>query len=247
MSHRFFVPPECVSGDRIIFTEDQRKQIRNVLRLRPGEIVYTLDDSGHEFMTEIQELDGEKAVGRVMEIRRPATEPKTRVTLMQAMPKGDKLDLILQKCTEIGVSEFLIIETERTLVRMPPEKMRTRQDRWRAIVREAAEQSGRTRLPAVQGVLAFHEAVARAAGSPAVIAWEEERSICFLTALHNLGDPDRVAVLIGPEGGFTSVEVDQARESGIIPVSLGPRTLRTETAAIVSSALAIYGQEAAVA
>lgn len=246
MSHRFFVAPECVSENRVTFTEDQRKQLRNVLRLCPGEIVYILDNTGREYVTEIQALDGVEAVGRIVESRYPATEPVMRLTLVQAMPKGEKLDFILQKCTEIGVSEFLIIQTERTVARIPPEKVQTRLERWRAIVREAAEQSGRAFLPIVEGVLPFHEAVARVMKYPAAIAWEEERSASLLNAVREIGSPHRAAVLIGPEGGFTAAEVDQARERGIIPVSLGPRTLRTETAAIVASALVIYGQEAGV-
>lgn len=241
MSHRFFVPPECVSGNQVTFTENQRKQIRNVLRLHSGEIVYTLDNTGREYVTEIETLDGSKALGRVVEVRFPATEPKMRLTLIQSMPKGEKLDLILQKCTEIGVAEFLIIETERTVARIPSEKIGARLDRWRAIVREAAEQSGRVLLPVVEGVLSFHEALARVTQYPAMIAWEEERSPGLLTALRRFGSIGRAALLVGPEGGFTAGEVDEALAKGIVPVSLGPRTLRTETAAIVASALAIYG------
>jgi 16S rRNA (uracil1498-N3)-methyltransferase len=161
------------------------------------------------------------------------------MTLVQSMPKGERLDLILQKCTEIGVSEFLIIETERTIVRISPDKTLARLGRWRAIVREAAEQSGRALLPVVEGVSSFCEAMARAAQQPAMIAWEGERSTSLLTALQELGG-NELTLFIGPEGGFTTEEVDAARSLGIIPVSLGPRILRTETAAIVASALAIF-------
>jgi len=239
VSHRFFVPSECVSGDRIAFTEYQRKQIKNVLRLDTGEIVYTLDNTGREYVTRIETLDGSQAIGRITEVRFPATEPKLRMSLVQSMPKGERLDLILQKCTEIGVSEFLIIETERTIVRISPDKTQARLERWRAIVREAAEQSGRALLPVVEGVSSFCEAMARAAQQPAMIAWEGERSTSLLTALQELGG-NELTLFIGPEGGFTTEEVDAARSLGIVPVSLGPRILRTETAAIVASALAIF-------
>lgn len=243
MSHRFFVSPACVSEGQVVFTEDQRKQIKNVLRLHPGEIVYTLDNSGREYVTEIQALDESRALGRIMEVRLPATESKMRMTLIQAMPKGEKLDFILQKCTEIGVSKFVLTETERSVARIPTEKVQARLDRWRAIVREAAEQSGRACLPVVEGILPFRRALEEAAGCPAMMAWEGERTANLIAVLRQLGRPDEVAVLIGPEGGFTAGEVDQARAAGIVPVSLGPRTLRTETAAIVASALVILGQE----
>lgn len=246
MSYRFFTPPECISEGRVVFSEDQRKQLRNVLRLRPGEIVYTLDNTGREYTAEIETLDEARAIGRIVEVRFPATEPETKMILIQAMPKGEKLDFILQKCTEIGVSQFLIIETERTIARIPAGKVEARLDRWRAIVREAAEQSGRALLPVVEGVLPFDKALARAAQVPSMIASREKGAPNILSALRQRGSPDSVAVLIGPEGGFAPAEVDHARETGIVPVSLGPRTLRTETAAIVASALVVLAQEAGV-
>lgn len=241
MRHRFFVPAGRISGDQVSFTEDQRKQIRNVLRLRPGDIVVALDGSGREFLTEIRVLDETRAVGRVLETTTPGTEPSLQLTLVQGLPKGEKTDLILQKCTEIGVAEFLIAEAARSVPRFAPGKVAGRLDRWRAIVREAAEQSGRTRLPSVDGVIPFGQALARVTNyDAAVIAWEEEKETSLLSALRRLEGANRIAYLVGPEGGFTATEVATARAEGVIPVSLGPRTLRTETAAIVGAAVIIY-------
>lgn len=240
--HRFFVPASRISGEEIEFAEDQRRQMLNVLRLRQGDLVAAFDGSGREFVAEINVLNGAHALGRIVEVRTPATEPDLDVTLVQSMPKGDKIEIILQKCTEIGVSSFLIMETERSVRRIRPEDMEKNLIRWRAIVREAAEQSGRTRVPSVDGVISFQDALARVKNSGiSFIAWENEKEMTLSSALPSLSGAKQVSYLIGPEGGFSAEEIAAARTEGIIPVSLGPRTLRTETAAIVVSALIVYG------
>jgi len=211
-----------------------------VLRLRVGDIVSVFDGSGREFGVRLEALD-DSAVGMIFETTTPTTEASVRLTLVQSLPKGEKIDLILQKCTEIGVAEFLIAESERSVPSVPAERLAPRLERWRAIVREAAEQSGRVRVPGVDGILPFREAVERVRGAgTALIAWEREVGSALLSGLKLPAGVERVAFFVGPEGGFTEDEVSFAREAGIAPVSLGPRTLRTETAAIVGCSLIIY-------
>ena len=235
MTHRFFVAPQSVSGDRVEFSSEQRNQLRNVLRLGPGDKVTALDGSGREFLVELATLDERLASGRILSVAAPDTEPRTELTLIQAMPKGEKLELILQKCTEIGVSEFLIVETSRSVPRIPQERIPARLDRWRSIVREAAEQSGRTRMPIVAGVIPFREAVARARDCDVrVIAREGGSTDPLITESPPAG---QIALVIGPEGGFSEEEIAAAADAGFEPVSLGHTTLRTETAAIVGAAL----------
>jgi len=241
--HRFFVPASRISGGRISFSNEQRKQLRNVLRLRSGDVVTALDGSGREFVTKIEALDGKLAIGKIMETRTPSTEPNTRLTLVISLPKGERLDLILQKCTEIGAAKFLIIETVRTVRRIAPDKIPAKLDRWRTIVKEAAEQCGRTRLPTVDGVISLEDALAQVKSGTGVIAWEEEEETNLSSVLPRIKSADEITLFIGPEGGFTEEEVAAARAAGIIPVSLGPRILRTETAAIVGCTLIIYGPE----
>jgi 16S rRNA (uracil1498-N3)-methyltransferase len=242
MTHRFFVTPDRVSENQVIFTEDQRKQLLRVLRLHPGDKVIGFDGSGREYLAEIRTLDEARAVGGILEVRTPDTEPSIRLTLMQCLPKGEKLDFILQKCTEIGVAEFVIVEAARSVPRISPDKLPGRLERWSAIVREAAEQSGRTRLPVVRGVIPFREALSGAGDYDAgVIAWEGEQTTALTSELPRLRRAERALYLVGPEGGFTEDEIAAADAEGIMPVSLGARTLRTETAAVVGAALIIYG------
>lgn len=237
MSHRFYVPTAQIIDDQVTFSEEQRKQIKNVLRLGAGDIVKVFDGTGRELTTKLDAPD----TGRIIETTSPDTESKIYLTLVQGIPKGDKIELILQKCTEVGVSEFLIVDTARSIPKIDSKRLEARLQRWRSIVIEAAEQSGRVRIPKVSGIIAFKDALKASSGSQIrVIAWESEREIALSSVLQTTDNLTNVMLFVGPEGGFTQEEVSTAQQLGISPVSLGPRILRTETAAIVASALVLY-------
>jgi 16S rRNA (uracil1498-N3)-methyltransferase len=212
--------------------------------MRPGNAVAVFDGSGLEFSAVLESDDSGSLAARIVDTRRPDTEPSTRLTIIQGIPKGDKLELILQKCTELGAAEFLITSTERSVPKIPQDRVHPKLERWRTIVREAAEQSGRVRLPVVDGMHSLSEALGRVRGRGAIlIAWEQKRGAELLSVLHRLTGVTDVALMIGPEGGLTPAEVKAAIEAGGEPISLGPRILRTETAAIAASTMLIYGLE----
>lgn len=242
--HRFHVPTERIIEGRALLSAEQQKQLKHVLRMRPDDEIAVFDGSGLEFHTRLEADSTGTLSARVLETLKPDTEPSTRLTIIQSIPKGEKLELILQKCTEIGAAEFLIVSTERSVPKIASDKLPARLERWRAVVREAAEQSGRVRLPNVDGVFPLGEALARIRGKGTILAaWECETRMELFSALRSLtGVPD-VVLLIGPEGGFAPSEISAAVEAGAIPVSLGPRILRTETAAIAASAIIVYALE----
>ena len=241
MPHRFYVPQEFTTGEHIVFSAEQRKQIRNVLRLGPGDVVSAFDGLGRECSVRL--LSSES--GEILSISTPLTESSLRITIVQSLPKGDKVEFIIQKCTEIGVSSFLITEATRSVPRITADKAVTRLRRWQSIAIEAAEQSGRVRVPVVTGIVSFAEALDQTrAHDTRFIACEKERSPHVSPELLCSQESGELAIFIGPEGGYTNEETTAALECGVIPISLGPRILRTETAAIVASALAILGRRA---
>jgi len=242
--HRFYVPPERISYNQVLFSTNQAKQIANVLRLHVGDTVYVFDNSGKEYVAELAAVDGREVVGEITQVTHPKTEARLRLTLVQGLLKGDKIELILQKCTEIGVSAFIIATTARSVPKIPEERLVPRIERWQSIVREAAEQSGRVRVPDVRGIVPLEEAFSLTDGN-GIIAWEEEKDKDISPELLQAASTESLACFIGPEGGFSDEEVRAAVHSGIKPVSLGARILRAETAAIVTSALLIYGSEKA--
>ena len=179
--HRFFVPPECFSGDVVNLPEPVSHQLRRVLRARPSDEIVVLDDSGVEFGAVLETLESGEARARVTSRTKSAGEPGVFITLYQAMLKTDKFEFVLQKCTELGVTRFVPMYCERSVPRTQAERS-NRYERWKRIVREAAEQSGRGRLPLVERPLEFNQAC-QDAGSPALIPWEEERELGLRRAL----------------------------------------------------------------
>lgn len=243
--HRFFVdtPLAGTEGQEVALPAAVARQVGRVLRLRPGATIELLDGEGSAFLVELMSLAADRAVGRVGMGRPVETEPRLAVTLYAAPLKGDHWGYTLQKGTEIGAAAFVPILTERTVA--GGEASGSKLERWRRIAREAAEQTGRGRVPRVAEPLPFAEACARAAvAGPALIPWEEEgeRGRGLRTAIEELraaGALTSLGLFIGPEGGFSAAEIATARAQGIASVTLGPRILRADTAAAVALALAL--------
>jgi 16S rRNA (uracil1498-N3)-methyltransferase len=206
-----------------------------VARLVPGEAVEVFDGRGRAWSARLESMEEAGAVLLLGEERRDGGG--RLVVLIQGLPKGDKLDWVLQKSTELGVSAVWPVLTERSVSRPKPAALGTRHARWRRIVEEAARQSGRAEVPEVAALRPLPE-VARAlgAGEHLLILDEEEKSERLGTAV--LAGPDRpVALVVGPEGGLSRAEVEMLRAAGGVPVSLGPLVLRTETAGLAALAV----------
>ena len=246
----FFVEPGTIQGGRAEITGQLAHQIGRVLRLRPGDTVELLDNSGFICVARIEQIARDVVGAEVLERRRLDTEPGVRLELYQALLKGQKMEWVLQKGTEIGVSRFVPLLSERCVSRPSSADIAGRLERWRAIVREAAEQSGRAVLPEVAGLESFEQACTTASGVDlAVMAWEEERTASLNGLLHEEGlsvgtsrqaSDLRVAILIGPEGGFSRQEAETARSAGVRIAGLGPRILRAETAALVAATVVLW-------
>jgi 16S rRNA (uracil1498-N3)-methyltransferase len=231
--HRFFVPPGTLSGDRIDIAGEPLHHLRTVLRLGPGTEVLLLDGRGGCCRARLQSVGREQAVA-VAIARWNEAEAACPLRLMQALPKGDKFDLVLQKGTELGVTIFQPVLSGRAVPR--PETGRTA--RWERIVREAARQSRRPCLPQLAPLQPLDEALA-AVGEPLRLVLWEQGAVPLREALP-AHPPTGVAVLVGPEGGFGEAEVKAVTAAGFAPVHLGPRILRTETAGLAAAAVLQY-------
>lgn len=241
MPHRFFVPASLINaGGPIALPDDLAHQVRKVLRLHPGDTITLLDNAGGSWDATLT------AVGAVV-LAEPGPRqavpriPVPEIALYQAPLKRDNFEWALQKCTEVGVSSFSPTLSQHSVARPAhdPKKLA----RWQAITREAAEQSGRTAIPVVHPPLDFAAAVqaARAWADLTLIAWVGETAVTMPQALAALSAPPaRVALFIGPEGGYSPSEVTLAREHGAVSVTLGPYTLRAETAAVVAAAILVH-------
>jgi len=230
-ANRFFVSESGFEGDLVRLSAEQAHQVCHVLRLKAGGEIVVLDGAGNEFEATLTTVTGREAVGRIVARRQATGEPTVQIILFQGLLAREKFEWVLQKGTEVGVSRFVPVETERTLLRarqIDPKKL----DRWQRIVTEAAEQSHRGRVPQIEPAITFAQSLARLAEfDRALIAATSGQAKTLSEALAPSGGPvASVAILIGPEGGFSDAETAQTRESGAIPVSLGPRILRADTA-----------------
>ena len=238
---RFFVSELDFEGERISLGGEQAHQISRVLRLETGDSIVVLDNKGFEYEVALTLVSAKEVVGRIVQ-KRPATgEPAVQIILFQSLLAREKFEWVLQKGTEVGVAVFVPMQAERSLLRakyVDDERL----TRWRRIVTEAAEQSHRGRIPQIEPPTTLAEAVARRRQfSRFLIAATTGQTQSLHQALAASDNPpESVAILIGPEGGFTDEETSLAIEKGAAPVHFGPRILRTETAGMIGPALILY-------
>jgi 16S rRNA (uracil1498-N3)-methyltransferase len=224
--NRFFVEESQVIGQPYCFGREYSHQIRSVLHLHQGEKVMILDNSGFEYSGVISNL--EPVTVMVNNCAPCHSEPSVEIHLFFGLLKGDKIDDVFAKGTELGVGHFHPMMTTRCVARDPGPSKRTR---WERIVKEAAEQSGRGRLPTIHDLSVFEDACKHVVGT-GIIPWEEEE---FSSVADSLPlNAKKVSIYIGPEGGFEEPEIVLARRHGIVSVTLGSRILRADTASLAS-------------
>ncbi|MFC1765215.1 16S rRNA (uracil(1498)-N(3))-methyltransferase [Planctomycetota bacterium] len=241
--NRFFVGKTCFEGDRVRLIEGQAHQIYRVLRLQPDDRIKVLDNTGQEYEVVLQSVTARNVVGTILESYTAEGEPKTRVTLYQSILARDKFEWVLQKATEVGACKVVPVLTERSLVRDKRRFKPERLLRWQRIVTEAAEQSHRARIPEIAEPVPLSQALKTLPSyDRALIACPHRATEKLGTVLQDLPTSSSIALYIGPEGGFSKQEVDLVTQAGALPINLGPRILRTETAAIVAAAFILYEQ-----
>jgi len=239
-SPRFFISPEQVIGSRITISGEDVSHLATVLRMKPGDSLVLCDGIGTDYLVTIVHI-GRTEIGAeiVSQSKRDIASP--RIILGQGLPKSDKMDFIVQKATELGVSSIVPIVTERTIVKVKDEEKRI--TRWGKIAREAAMQSNRPDIPVVENIQHFAKYLDKIVVDPGTLLlfpWEEA-TMPIKDVLRGKSDMKRIVVLIGPEGGFSVSESGLAQQKGFHPVSLGTNILRTETAAI--AVLSMIGYE----
>lgn len=235
--HRFCVEPAQISGGRVRFSREQAHQIVRVLRMRRGDALAVFDGTGAEHEAELITLGNGEAVALLKGIRAAAPEPPLRLVLLQGLPRVEKMELIVQKATELGIHRIVPILCQRSTPRGSG-----RLARWRTIAREAAEQCGRAVVPPIEEPVPLDAFLAAQGGAAlrGIALWEGERGRGFKQALKLMANTDRLHLLVGPEGGLAPQEVRMASDLGLITASLGLRTLRTETATLVALGIVQY-------
>lgn len=242
--HRFIVSNEGIENGLAVIEGEELQHLTRVLRLGVGDAVAVFDGCGNEGQGKIESLDKNKALVRLISCNILNRESPLEIWLVQGIAKGEKMDYIIQKATELGVRGIIPLDTERTVVKLDKKKAAERQMRWQKIAKEAAKQCGRTCIPMVFsscGITEFLHSIP--SERLLLIPWEKGGRSLKAVCLSNERDMMKnkpVYIVIGPEGGLEEKEVMQLGENGGIPITLGPRILRTETAGIAAIAAIMF-------
>lgn len=236
--HRFFIP-QLYAAEMIIKDVDA-KHISKVLRMQPGDKIQIVSDDGVTAIAEIVSLQADNVVVRCLEKLAESHEPSVKITLAQGIAKGEKMDFIIQKAVEMGASSIVPVAMEHSVVRLEGAKADKKVERWQKIAEAAAKQSKRDIIPQVQSVQTMQQMLANNDLQHKIIAYECEDRRGLKTALQSCDNLQELLLIIGPEGGISEFELELARKNGAVPVSLGKRILRAETAGVVALSAILY-------
>ncbi len=240
----FFCNKSSRVGDSYHITDSDFNHIKNVLRMKVGDELF-VSDGGVSHLCTIESLECETAVVKIKEENYQNTELPVEIILFQGLPKADKLELIIQKTVELGVSKIVPVEMSRCVVKLDEKKKSSKLSRWQSIAESAAKQSKRTVIPEIGEVLTYKQMLEKAKELDLFLVPYENKDGMAATknALGKLKSGMKVGILIGPEGGFEQAEVEAATGAGGTAISLGARILRTETAAITATAMCMLNIE----
>lgn len=242
---RFFVDAGQIEEHHILIKGSDVNHIRNVLRMENGEELTVSDGHGMDYFCKIARIDKEEILLDIVDHWHSFVELPVKIYLFQGMPKADKMELIIQKAVELGVYEIVPVMTKRTVVKLDAKKEQKKQLRWQSIAESAAKQAGRALIPRVEACMPFEKALRMCNGlDAALIPYEKAEGMQQARELvRSLHGCHSIGIFIGPEGGFEESEIEAARAAGAVPMTLGRRILRTETAGLTMLSILMFELE----
>ena len=239
---KFFISNNLIKDNKIFLDGENANHIINSLRCKIGEEIEISSGDGYDYICKIEEINKNSVIAKIIDCFGNESEPKTKITLYQGLPKSEKMELIIQKCVELGIDEIVPVNTDRTIVKLvgKEDKKIVRSNK---ISEAAAKQSRRGKIPAILPILNFSDAIKQAnKNSLNIIPYEKEKSNTIKSIIKQFNG-NSIGIFIGPEGGFSEKEIALAVENNITPITLGKRILRTETAGFITTAILLYELE----
>lgn len=243
MMHRFFIAPQDINGQEALLDDYESRHALQVMRLGKGDEIILFDGEGRSYLAVLEGKQGRRVQTRLKEALDDDPLPAVNIHLVQGLPKGDKLETIIQKAVEIGVRAVYPLQCKRSVAQLKEEALAKKLQRWESIAREACKQSGRNRLMPIRPASSLEQLLQMMDGALAVVLYEKEHHRSYREVLRQLvsgGQNRELFILVGPEGGWDEAEIEEMTFAGVIAASLGRGVLRTETAALIASALALY-------
>lgn len=244
MQH-FFIKPEQIIDNKIHITGQDVNHIKNVLRMKIGEEIEVNDGTSNKYLGAVIEMSSDEILVEIQSTSISDTELSSDIYLFQGLPKGDKMELIVEKAVELGVKSIIPVETKRAIVKLDDKKKQKKVEKWNSVALSAAKQSARGCVPTVEPVMSINNAFEKAKELDHVLVpYELAKGMNDTkSAIDAIKPGDSVGIFIGPEGGFDAVEIEKALATGAKPISLGSRILRTETAGITTLSILMYHLE----
>lgn len=242
---QFFVEQEQIGQDTITITGSDVNHIKNVIRLKPGNEIRVSNREDKDYICEITDISNEEVVAKIIDVDLAGTELKTKVYLFQGLPKGDKMETVIQKNVELGVYEIIPVAMKRSIVKLDAKKAEAKVKRWNGISESAAKQSKRMIIPNVTKVMTYKEAIEYAKELDiCLVPYENAKDMTHTREIiESIKNESKVGIFIGPEGGFEEDEIESAIALGMETITLGKRILRTETAGMAIMAVIAYMME----
>lgn len=240
--YRFFVSGEAIKEGAVTISGPDAHHIRDVLRMKAGDEIFVCTGDEWEYACSIETLTSEEVTARISDAAKSGKELPGRIVLYQCLPKGDKMETVIQKAVELGAAEIVPVLSSRCVSRPDRKKAEGKLKRWNQIAEAAAKQAKRMVVPQVAGILDFKEAVSRACNSDVcLLPYEKCENMAETRQILNaIQSGSSISVLIGPEGGFSEEEANAAEKAGFSAISLGRRILRTETAGMAVLAMLVF-------
>lgn len=242
---RFFVEADQIRENDVVIKGSDVNHIRNVLRMTPGEEVTVSDGHGMDYFCKIEKIEKDEIVLGIVDNWHSFVELPSKIYLFQGLPKADKMEWIIQKAVELGVYEVVPVVTKRTVVKLDPKKEEKKLLRWQNIAESAAKQAGRALIPVVAECMTFDKALRMCNGlDAALIPYEKAKGMQHARdQIRSIHGAHSVGIFIGPEGGFEESEIEAAKAAGAVPITLGRRILRTETAGLTMLSILMFELE----
>lgn len=243
MMHRFFIAPQDINGLEALLDDHESRHALQVMRLGMGDEVILFDGQGKSYLAVLEGKQGRRVQTRLKEALGVDPLPVVYIHLVQGLPKGDKMETIIQKAVEIGVHSLHPLQCRRSVAQLKGDAVVKKLQRWDSIAREACKQSGRSRLMQIQPSSGLQQLLHSMQGASAVVLYEKEQQLSYREVLRHLIPKclnRELFILVGPEGGWDEGEIEEMTAAGVCCASLGRGILRTETAALIASALALY-------
>lgn len=238
---RFYIETGSIRNSCAVITGQEAKHLSTVLRLGPGDLVELVDGRGTIARAKIETITQDTVTFAILDNFSPDSESWVHISIAQGMLKDKKMDMLIRHLTELGICQWLPFYSSRSIPKPDAARLSTRMERWNKIAKEALKQCGRTMLPIINKPVILEELLNSTAGYDERIAfWENATTPLTTSNKSNLKPAEKVIILIGPEGGFSTAEIIAAKEKGFIPCSLGPRILRAETASLAATTLIQY-------